>query len=382
MGVQLREKKMRDGRISFYLDIYHNKNRWYEFLDIHINKNKPSEADKEKKRLAQEIKVKRENDLIVKDHELTDRSKRKADFVEWFDNYMVDRNLKCTNNISTLIHLRRFLEGKPLPFNAFTTEWIRGFTKYLLTKVSTNSATTYLKNLFTAMEDAVRAKIILQNPFRLIPRHEKLKRKPIFRKAYSLDELQTLWDTSCDIEPQYKQAYFYSCFTGLRWSDVNPLRWSEIITKTVGGKEEWFMYFEQGKTEDIEYLPLSQQAVAILKERKREQRESGTISLYVFPKVKETDLEKRTKEKNVNYSLKKWAKAAGFDPKEMHFHNSRHTFATNILENSPDADLWTVSKLLGHKTISATQIYTHVRDGKKKSAVKALPMLNLKQPAA
>ena len=77
----------------------------------------------------------------------------------------------------------------------------------------------------------------------------------------------------------------------------------------------------------------------------------------------------------VNEALKKWAKAAGIDPKRIHFHSARHTFATNVLENSPDADLWTVSKLLGHKSISATQIYAHVRDSRKKAAINGLPML-------
>jgi Arm domain-containing DNA-binding protein len=57
MGVQLREKQMKSGQISFYLDIYHNKHRWYEFLDIHINKSKPTEADKDKKRMAVEIRA-------------------------------------------------------------------------------------------------------------------------------------------------------------------------------------------------------------------------------------------------------------------------------------------------------------------------------------
>jgi site-specific recombinase XerD len=80
--------------------------------------------------------------------------------------------------------------------------------------------------------------------------------------------------------------------------------------------------------------------------------------------------------------IKKWAKAAGLNPKQMHFHTGRHSFATNVLENSPDGDLWTVSKLLGHKSISATQIYAHVRDNKKKAAVKALPKLNIKLNAA
>jgi hypothetical protein len=49
MGVQLREKKMSNGQISYYLDIYHEKKRWYEFLDIHITKNRSTEEGKEKK---------------------------------------------------------------------------------------------------------------------------------------------------------------------------------------------------------------------------------------------------------------------------------------------------------------------------------------------
>ena len=55
MGVQLREKQLSNGQVSLYLDIYHNKSRWYEFLDIKVQKNRPSQNDQEKKRLAQEI---------------------------------------------------------------------------------------------------------------------------------------------------------------------------------------------------------------------------------------------------------------------------------------------------------------------------------------
>jgi integrase len=132
--------------------------------------------------------------------------------------------------------------------------------------------------MFTALEEAVRKGIIFVNPFRKIPRHERLKLKPVYRNAWTLDELVHLMETPCKMEQQYKQAYLFSCFTGLRWSDVNPLQWKEIITKTIDGKEEWFIYFEQEKTEDIEYLPLSDQAVEILKERKCEQKENKEIS--------------------------------------------------------------------------------------------------------
>ncbi len=380
MGVQLREKKMKSGQVSFYLDIYHNKKRWYEFLDIHINKKKPSPEDKEKKRLAQEIRSKRENELIVQDNGLQDKSRKKADFVSWFHSYMNAKKKNYKNNLKTYKHLTAYVDGKPLSFQDITPDWIKDWSNYLLKKVSNNSAIDYNKNIFTALEEAVRKGIIYVNPFRKIPRHERLKVKDIYRNAWTFDELLHLMQTPCKMEKQYRQAYLFSCFSGLRWSDVNPLRWTEIIIKNIDGKEEWFVYFEQEKTEDIEYLPLSDQAVEILKECKREQIENKEISPYVFPKVKEVNEEKAKTYKRVWYFLKKWARAAGYDEKRMHFHTGRHTFATNVLENSPDGDLWTVSKLLGHKSINATMIYTHVRDSKKKAAVKALPVLKIKIP--
>jgi integrase len=382
MGVQLREKKISGGKISFYLDIYHNKTRWYETLNIHINQKKLTDEDREKKRLAQEIRAKRENELIVQENGLTNKSKRKADYVIWLENHWKEKGFDNNRNVNGLKHLKRYQSNDPLPFSAVTVDWIKSYGKHLLTKVSNNTAFCYLKDLFTSLEEAVRQDIILQNPFRKIPKHERIKLKPIFRNSFTLEELETLWHTPCKMENQYKQAYLFSCFSGLRWSDVNQLRWSEIIIKNIDGKKEWFIYFEQEKTEDIEYLPLSEQAVLILKERKEEQAENDHKSIFVFPKTCEIYEIKDKVYKRVWYYLKKWAVAAGIDPKRMHFHTGRHTFATNILENSPDADLWTVSKLLGHKSVGPTMIYAHVRDGRKKSAVKGLPALKLKQSSA
>src|ERR1035437_5850045 len=98
MGVYLREKKLGGGQVSYYLDIYFNKCRWYKFPEMRVNKNHPSAKDKEKKRLAQEIRAKRENELIVQDNGLVDKGKRKADFVQWFEQYMKDRNLNYSHN--------------------------------------------------------------------------------------------------------------------------------------------------------------------------------------------------------------------------------------------------------------------------------------------
>jgi integrase len=377
MGVYLREKKIGNGQISFYLDIYHNKSRWYEFLEIHINKKNPTPEDKDKKRLAKEIRSKRENELIVQDNGLIDKTRKKVNYVVWFEKYLTETGRNNSQNWCALAMLKKYMGKQPLPFSAITPVWIKGFTDFMLARVSNNTTRNYLMNMFTSLEDAVRQEIIPTNPFRKIERRDRIRRQGIFRKAYTLEELQLLANTPCKINKQYKQAYFFGCFSGLRWSDVNPLKWTEVITKTIDSEERYFIYFEQEKTEGIEYFPLTDQAIEIIKERARDAKENKEISPYVFPEVKEYNAKLNLQYRKVSRGLKKWAVMAGLDPKQLTFHTSRHTFATNILENSPEADLWTVSKLLGHKSIKATEIYAHVRDSKKLSAVKALPKINM-----
>ena len=378
MGVYLREKAVGKGMVSFYLDIYHNKTRWYEFLNIKINASRPSEQDKEKRRLAIEIRSKRENELIVQDNGLVDRSKRKADFIKWFEKYIEKKHKNNTHNSTTLAHLKAYMGKQPLSFVAITPTWLKGFTEYLFGKVSNNTARCYLMNMFSSLESAVIEEIISTNPFRKIPKNERIRQQNVFRQAYTVEQLQQLIDTPYKMRnPQIRQAFIFSCFTGLRWSDLNCLRWSEIIKKKIDGKMQYFIYFEQEKTEDIEYLPVSDQAEAIIKEREKA-REEEPESPFVFPLIVEEKPNSLRVYNRVSYALKKWAKAAGFtNPEQMTFHTGRHTFATNVLESSEDGDLWTVSKLLGHKNINSTQIYAHVRHKKLKAAVKALPKLKV-----
>ncbi len=57
MAVKLKEKKLHDGQVSLYLDIYHNQKRCYELLNIHINRKKPAKEDSEKKSLHMRLKL-------------------------------------------------------------------------------------------------------------------------------------------------------------------------------------------------------------------------------------------------------------------------------------------------------------------------------------
>ena len=73
-----------------------------------------------------------------------------------------------------------------------------------------------------------------------------------------------------------------------------------------------------------------------------------------------------------NEAIKRWVLRAGIN-KEITFHCARHTFAVLMLDLG--TDIYTVSKLLGHKELSTTQIYAKVLDKKKQEAVAMIPKI-------
>jgi site-specific recombinase XerD len=125
--------------------------------------------------------------------------------------------------------------------------------------------------------------------------------------------------------------------------------------------------FTQKKTGAPERFPLSAQALHILAKQKKAkpspnlQREIPANSVFLLPSGS-----------GVNKDLKVWAKTAGID-KPLSFHKARHSFATLALTSG--TDIYTVSKLLGHKSLAQTQVYGQVIDEKKRRAINRLPRL-------
>jgi site-specific recombinase XerD len=75
----------------------------------------------------------------------------------------------------------------------------------------------------------------------------------------------------------------------------------------------------------------------------------------------------------MNLKLQHWALSAGVN-KRITFHSARHTFALLLLEQS--TDIYTVSKLLGHRDVRTTQRYAHILDDKKRQAIDRIPSLH------
>ena len=388
MGVKIREKKINDGRVSLYLDITHKNIRKYEFLNIYVsNKRTDLKENQIKRKIAERIRSEREYELIIKESGLDDPKRKQSDFIIFLENQINSEGHDSKSWKSLLVHIKDYCNNQRLTFIAITENWIADFQKYLLTKsLEVNTIMTYMSCMNTALNIAVSQKIINENPFKNMPRHKKLKRKDVERTFLTIEDLNKLANAKTDINKQVKQAFLFSCFSGLRWSDVTNLKWDDIDNIEEKTKINCMLRFRQKKTGSFEYLPLSEQAIEIIRNRKAEfkefektenknfndRMEQETGNEYIFPFLFVKNKLSSAKTKMANQQLRKWAKDAEIK-KDIHFHVSRHTFATLALTYG--TDLYTVSKLLGHKNIQTTTIYAKVIDRLKTEAVAKLPVI-------
>ena len=169
----------------------------------------------------------------------------------------------------------------------------------------------------------------------------------------TIEELKRLIGTECKYEIM-KQAFLFSCLCGLRVSDIRKLKWNDLQKSG----ERIRIEIKMQKTKEPLYLPISDEALKWLPQ----QNEAKGDDL-IFP---------LTHEGTINKILQKWAKDAGVI-KHISFHVARHTHATMML--TLGADFYTVIKLLGHKNIATTQIYSKIVDKKKEEAISLIPNL-------
>lgn len=190
--------------------------------------------------------------------------------------------------------------------------------------------------------------MLKDNPARNI---KSIKLQETQREFLTLDELQKL--AACPF-PEYddlRRASLFSALTGLRFSDIEKLTWAEIHKSAESGD---YIRFTQKKTKDTETLPISEDARELL-------GEAGESQAKVFP--------------NLNYSqciyLPFWTRRAGIERK-ITFHSFRHTHA--FIQLSLGTDIYTVSKLLGHRSVKTTQIYARVINETKRQAVNRIKL--------
>lgn len=360
--VKVRTKKLADGSESFYLDIYVDGKRHYEFLKMYllpeINAG-VKEQNRATLTAVETIKSKRIIEITNDKAGLKKTSVRsKMLLSDWLETYISEQERKGARGLKLIKSVRLILStyNSKTKMGEINKDWCLRFIDWLQysyktrwnNPLSPKSAADYVGYFSTALNAAVRAEVIPENPIMALTPEERIKVPESKREYLTIDEIKALIETECP-RKDVKQAYLFSCYCGLRLSDVYALQWKDIILDG----EQYRVSIVMQKTTTPIYLPLSKHAIRWLPERNN--AEDGARIFAGLPA-----------EPNINKVLAKWVSAAGIS-KKITYHTSRHSFATMML--TLGADLYTTSKLLGHANVKTTQIYAKIVDSKKIEAV-------------
>jgi integrase len=356
MKVTLRERK-KNGKISFYLDYYTKDNRKNEYLKLYLTINPKTKTEKalnkKTRELAENIWAKRQIEIQQGYYGFNDIEKLKGSFTTYITALAEKKNTSSGNYGNWYSMLKHFKAYRPndISFQNIDKPFVEDFKEYLNTKaigkaekrLSQNSKYSYFGKFKAALKQAVTDGILKGNPANGVTHFRQGESQ---REFLTLEELQKVADTDCEL-PQLKKAFLFSTLTGIRWSDIEKMKWSEIQHSNEMG---YYIRFVQKKTKGAETLPIPEQAVELLGERKED-------SDIVLPGLNYSAW--------TNLKLQQWMMKAGIS-KTITFHCARHTYAT--LQLTLGTDIYTVSKLLGHKELRTTQIYAKVIDDKKREA--------------
>lgn len=342
MGVKIRISKGK-----YYIDIYHHGRRWWESTKIQASTD--AKMKKDQLALLEVIRAKREMELIAEDWQVVDKAKGKVGLAECVDSYASTKSPK---------HLARFVSVRvraygDIPIRATTPAWLEGFKDYLSTKAGINptTASSFFAVILAVLRKAHRDKIIQTNPGIYV---SGIKKNSVNKIHLTTDEIDKLIKNGpLDIT---KRAFIFSCMTGLRISDLATLTWGGI--RRTG--ENPCIEKRQQKTKEVVTIPLHQSALSLIEDGKLH-----SISEPVFPGLKPSCV-----------PLIKWAAESGIQ-KHVGWHTARHTFAVLSLEGG--ADIYTVSKLLGHANLVTTQAYAKATTGMKRKAIDGLPDIHVEK---
>ena len=379
--VTLRKKKISKGRKSLYLDFYppipHPKTGKLtrrEFLNLYIFEKIKNPFDKqhntETLKIAESIRQKRENFLNKPEiyNEYEKEQLRKIElgeqcFVEYFTKLANKRKASNHDNwVSCLNYLVDFTDGS-MKFADLNERFLEDFKDYLLatksirsgkTTLSVNSAVSYFNKVKAALKQAYKDGILQTD---LNSKVQSIKAAETRREYLTLAELNKLVKTPCN-ESMLKRAALFSALTGLRFSDIQKMTWSELELIDTKG---YYLNFDQQKTKGVEVLPISEQAYSFTE---------GTANPKDMPQENKV-FEGLKYSAYSNKQLFQWIRAAEIT-KDITFHCFRHTFAT--LQLFSGTDIYTVSKMLGHKDLKTTQVYAKIVDEAKREATNKIKL--------
>ena len=248
--------------------------------------------------------------------------------------------------------LREWIEDKgrkDMPIHAVTEDLFEEFRFYIKKKrFAAKTINRHLCWLSRLMYRAVSKRVIRYNPFEDAT-YEKEERKIRFLQKSDIAKLMALKVNDREAELARRMLLF-SCFTGLAIADMERLKFSHIQTSADGRR---YIRKERQKTKVESVLPLHPIAEEILSRCREEQTVKEKGDDLVFPRS--------CSRSAMNNKLSTVGLACGIRQR-LSFHMARHTFGT--LSLSAGIPIESIAKMMGHASISSTQIYAQVTNKK------------------
>ncbi|MBW6491302.1 MAG: site-specific integrase [Lentimicrobium sp.] len=363
--VTLRQKLLSDKKSkSLYLDFYPaitdpvtGKSTRRKFLNSYIKVRPKTDLEKQMNdealtnANAERIKI----EAAIQRGEYS-KSPSKLYLFDYFQNYITSKEIKASIYTGCLQYLDEFEGTNKIRLTAIDDDFINEFKDYLQKTKNRKNGKTLTKN--SAANYFIVFRAILHQAFKdrlladdIRARHENIKKTETHREYLTIDELRNLALTDCKNEI-LKRAFIFSALTGLRYSDVESLSWKEIRTEA----GQTYIYKQIKKSKRNERMPINDDAVKYMGDRRRDEAKVFDGLEYSY---------------HMNNDLRLWAANAGIS-RHITFHSARHTFAT--LQITLGTDIYTVSKMLGHRDMTTTQIYAKLIDQKKIEAVNRIKL--------
>lgn len=277
---------------------------------------------------------------------------------------LIKENRSAGYHKSVIVSLKHLTDyfGNQRPIHSLGLKDIEGFVSHLQRKVI-KGYRVYVKTLKAAFNKAVDWSYVKENYFLKI----KLPKKQQVNPAY-IDEKHL--ELICkQVEVSIVKDFVVTAFyTGMRLNELVNLTWRNVnlITRiiTVGDEE----FTTKGRNQ--RYIPICDEALTAILNQRENEKIIPIGSKYVFSKPSG---EKYTGD-YFSKAFKKACRAAGID-KSIHFHSLRHSFASNLAQKG--VSLYTIKELLGHSSISTTEIYSHLNMDSLKEAIRTFDQVKL-----
>lgn len=365
--VTLRMRDRRNGTQSLFLDFYPGYRdpetmelRRRHSLGMYIYKNPANQTQKDYNEAilvkAERIRCKVYLEVMDEKYDFFRTDKLKESFIDYFK-LQTDRNRDKRE--ASYKHFVIFSKGR-CTFEELDLPFCKKFMEYLLhanstihdKKIGQNTASAYWNVFKGILEVAYRERRIPDN---LADMLDNIPCKETSKDSLTLEEVRILNATECEI-PVIRRAAVFSCLSGLRISDILNLKWENIRDYADGTK---YLDFICQKTKRQTIVPISAEAYELLEA----DNQNSELVFEGFTRAMTYD------------EMQVWLKQCGIK-KHITFHCFRHTYASLLLELG--SDIYTVQRLLNHKSVATTQIYTAHADPKTREASTKITLTDVK----